>query len=234
MGLGDAPADVLSLSKASVCRLSERFSSNGEDLWADVRGLAAKFGESVPGTPGWSASWHHLLLAVGNFKRQGGTRLYPPQLSGLPTTSVPNEVIIPARPGAADLVCDGPGAVESWQRLMDGTEGLATATTTTLLAALWPAHHFVFDVRVRNAANGLRLLANQAPMDGVVAVSHRSPPTTLLRYEQVREWVLATASHLDVSVTHVERALYIADIDTGRVAGRSWTAYAAELAKVVR
>src|SRR5438105_11028591 len=59
----------------------ERFGRDWNDggLWDDVLFLAARV---------WSASedrmrlisWHHLVLAVGNFRRQGGRRLRPAAL----------------------------------------------------------------------------------------------------------------------------------------------------------
>lgn len=103
--------------------------------------------------------WHHLVMAVGNFKRQRGRRLRP-------ASPLPGSVRADGRPdvrgdafeylrrdGELDVVTRED--LDSWERLEQNLPGAAVATTTTLLASLWPDHHLVLDWRVLAALIGL-------------------------------------------------------------------------------
>lgn len=63
-----------SLGRREVEHLSEAWGN--DRLWRDVLALADRFWESEGDLR--LDSWHHLLLAVGNFKRQA--RVEPPTL----------------------------------------------------------------------------------------------------------------------------------------------------------
>jgi hypothetical protein len=86
--------------------------------------------------------WPQVVMAVGNFKRQrargcGLPASRPPTNSrtrrGADHSSGPNNLTI-SRDGA-----------DSWRHLEDSPAGAATATTTTLLAALWPDSYHILD-----------------------------------------------------------------------------------------
>jgi hypothetical protein len=60
----------------------------------------------------------------------------------------------------------------------------AVATTTTLLAALWPERHFVFDRRIFAAVNGLRIAGGLSPTAGIDVSSAHHPGHTFEEYEE--------------------------------------------------
>lgn len=207
------------LDADAVANLAGDWDDGG--LWNDVRRLAARF---------WTAegsertlAWHHLVLAVGNFKRQPGRRLRPARLTDQPEiVSVAPDVF--TLPGKGVLI--GVEDVDSWGRLSENLTGAAVATTTTLLSGLWPGSHFVFDQRVYRAANGLRVAAGLKGTRSVEPAGTRMPKLTFTDYGLVREWVRAVSADPALTVQKVERALYELDSRVERDPGRSWRGYA--------
>ena len=228
------PRPHLVMAAASIDALSAQFSPPGDELWGDIRCLAGQFTAASPGSNDWTTRWHHFVLAVGNFKRQGGTRLFPAPLPQSTAAPTPGQLVVPVRGvgGAASMTLDVTTPA-TWQQLQTATAGLGTATTTTLLAALWPDGHFIFDDRVLSAANGLRIAEGDPPMAGIDPASHRTPASTLDHYIEVHAWVGATAQRVGRSLQAVERSLYIAGIEAGTVQGRTWTDYATAVRKIV-
>ena len=222
------------MAAASIDTLSAQFLPAGDELWDDIRHLAGQFTAAAPGSNDWTVMWHHFLLAVGNFKRQGGTRLFPAPLPQSTAPPTPGQVVVPGRGSGceASLKLDV-AAPATWQQLQTATAGLGTATTTTLLAALWPDRHFIFDERVLNAANGLRIAEGDLPMAGVDPASNLKAASTLDHYIEVHSWVSATAQLVGRPLQAVERALYIAGRAAGTVPGRTWFDYAAAVRKIV-
>jgi len=222
------------MAAATIDALSAQFLPAGAELWDDIRYLAGQFTAAAPGSNDWIVTWHHLVLAIGNFKRQGGTRLFPAPLPRSTAPPTPGQVVVPGRGSGreASFKLDV-AARATWQQLQTATAGLGTATTTTLLAALWPEGHFIFDGRVLNAANGLRIAEGDLPMAGVDLASHLTPASTLDHYIEVHAWVSATAQLVGRQLQDVERALYIAGIAAGTVPGRTWFDYAAAVRKIV-
>jgi hypothetical protein len=193
------------LTLAAVQQLSATWDDGG--LWEDVLFLADRF---------WAANeegsrlmcWHHLVLAVGNFKRQTGRRLRPSALHDQADRSRinrPGETLVPTLDGPGRLCVD---ESKSWRMLSGTLPGAGVPTTTTILAALWPDQHFIFDWRVHAAANALRIHAGLVATVEVQPASTHSPPLTFNDYELVRRWILETAAHLKVQVAQVERSLY--------------------------
>ncbi len=178
---------TLPLRRDDVLALAGRFRDEDKSLWDDVELLAGKFvaGRSL-------ADWHHLLLAVGNFKRQGGTIIREP-LRLQPRSSTPAPHFIP------EVKLDAKRA-ETWHRLQERVDGLGVATTTTLLAALWPWDHVIMDQRALRAA----VLLTGSPPNGP---GEPSWP----QYEWYRPAVLATAASTDCPPVEVERALFMFD-----------------------
>jgi hypothetical protein len=207
------------LDAKTLDRLSESWDDGG--LWKDIRFLADRFW-SGPDTDRVMA-WHHLVFAVGNFKRQGGTRLKPAPLGWAPPAARTDSVEVPG----IGLV--GVNDTNGWEKLL-GMRGLGVATGTTLLSALWPEQHFVFDKLVHAVANGLRLHAGLEPTSGVTAESTKLATQTLENYKTVRGWVLAVASDTRRSLTVVERALYEVGRKVKGETGRSWGNCAGALA----
>src|SRR6266702_2069663 len=152
--------------------------------------------------------WHHLVLAVGNFKRQGGRRLRPPALPGQADQSQvhrTDELLVPGLDGAGRLHVEDS---KSWRMLSGALSGAGVPTTTTILTALWLEQHFVFDWRVHAAANALRIHAGLDATAEVEPSSTYSPPLMFSDYELIRRWILGTAAELGVRATQVERSLY--------------------------
>ena len=103
-------------------------------------------------------------MAVGKFKRQGGRRLRPERLASAPSPEAAVHADHIRIPGGTLLTCEAPA---SWSLLRNTLPGAATPTTTTLLAALWPARHFIFDWRVLAAVAGLDV-SSGAESHGIV------------------------------------------------------------------
>jgi hypothetical protein len=191
-----------SLTSTAVNQLSSSWDDGG--LWDDVLFLADRF---------WDASeqesrligWHHLVLAVGNFKRQTGRRLRPPALQGQADRSQVHregeQTLVPTLDGLTLRLDDS----KSWRMLSGTLPGAEVPTTTTILAALWPDQHFIFDWRVHAAANALRIHAGLDATAEVEPASTYSPALTFSAYEQIRQWILESATYLKVQVTQTER-----------------------------
>lgn len=191
----------------------------------DIEWLAERFWSTVGDQR--VVAWHHLVLAVGNFKRQSGRRLRPARLAHLS-----GPLRLEQRPSSFDVPGTEPpttvAAEDSagWRRLSKELPGAAEATTTTLLAALWPDHHLVFDWRVHAAANALRIRAELPPTSGVNAEATNTPPLTFDDYELVREWALGVAASTGERLASAERALYRLSQLISAADGRTWFGYA--------
>jgi hypothetical protein len=124
--------------------------------------------------------WHHLVMAVGNFKRQNGRRLRPARIAAAPVTVLhvrPDRFCVPAGP---EVIREDAG---SWTRLEQSLGGAAAATTTTLLAALWPDSHHILDWRVLAAAAGLGILAGGDQDLGLADAGSRAQLRPTLRFQ---------------------------------------------------
>lgn len=217
------------LTTSDITKLAGEWNDGG--LWADIRAIALEF-SGADREPDRRRHWHHLVLAVGNFKRDGGRRLHPAALTS-GAVSVESADTSLAIPGA-DLVL-GLEDEESWDHLRASLRGAASATTTTLLAALWPSHHFVFDWRVHAAANGIRLRAQLPTSVPIDPASARGIASNLACYRVVRGWLLRTAASTGQSLTAVERSLYelsrVTDSGRRRTTARTWGEYAEVLVR---
>ena len=213
------------LTGPGIAALAASWADGG--LWNDIQLLADRFFDASEAEKPFR--WHHLVMAVGNFKRQGNRRLRP-NLLALP----PHSSEHPTRPSTFVVPSGGTLAEEdpaSWAALMHGLTGAAVPTTTTLLAALWPDSHFVYDWRVHQAANGLRAAASLPTTADVTAAGSTAGMNTLDHYGIVRGWLLQAASDSGESLPDVERALYRLSQKVKSVPGRTWTDYGARLAE---
>lgn len=195
-------------------------------LWHDVLFLADRY-LSACDSEEQTLRWHHFVMAVGNFKRQPGRRLRPASPSRHANQSPiyrPEKLTVPGREGTTELRREDQA---TWQALSNALKGAAVATTTTLLAALWPERHFVFDRRVFAAANGLRIAGGLEGTTGVRPSSNTPPPKrTFDDYAQVRSWVLDACSELAAPTVSVERALYELALKIPVERPRTWKKYA--------
>jgi hypothetical protein len=134
-------------------KLGEDWGDDG--LWDDILWLADR---------AWGATheverrvtWHHLVMAVGNFKRQTNRRLHPARLWEAKLTHAPRPTIfrVPDSERGFDLGIDD---ASSWRQLQILMRGAAAPTVTTLLASLWPEEHHILDWRVLAASAALTL-----------------------------------------------------------------------------
>lgn len=184
-------------------------------VWRNIRALATRLlrtldqqGRCDPET------WHHLLMAVGNFKRQAGDIHPRVTLSSDSAGPLSKSFLLP---GDDQLECD---AVESWQ-VLTKIPGLGQLPTTScLLAALWPDHHAIMDVRDRRAAVGLQVgrRSGQNPSLDSATI----PSSEWWFYDWFRRTVTATARAAGTQPVEVERALYVLHRRTEKELPGSW------------
>jgi hypothetical protein len=125
------------------------------------------------------------------------------------------------------VICDDAG---SWTRLQQSLDGAAAATTTTILAALWPDSHHILDWRVLAAVTGLGIVAGGDENLGLAEAGSRTQlQPTLEQYAQVRALLARAANRIGVPVTTLERALYLmSTVVQGK--GMTWAEYGTALA----
>lgn len=189
-------------------------------LWNDVLWLSLRSWEATDEAQR-RERWHHLLMAVGNFKRQRGRRIHPPSVSPV------DELTFAPRAGPYDVPGVGPIDPENLDRWLKlGVDGLGAATLTTLLAALWPDRHHILDWRVLAAASALTLGSSRDL--GFVSGDHsnRLDPDVTCHYPAVRALLRDAVDECQcLTLTTVERALYRLTQEVGNKPGRSWHEY---------
>jgi len=218
-------ADPLPGFTASRARsLAAEWDDDG--LWDDVAWLGGQV---------WAANdeadravrWHHLVVAAGNFKRPRARWLHPDRLAGI-SGQHPRIADSIDTPAGLRVGRDDPA---SWESLRSSLVGADVSTTASLLAALWPRDHFVFDWRVRNAASGLRVAAGLEPCPAVTPAiaGGEASPLDFTDYTLVRTWLDALELPLVVS----QRALYCLSKKAGSDLSRPWSQYAQVLLSIL-
>jgi hypothetical protein len=194
-----------------------------EKVWEDVKLLADQFLVAPENDPQACVAWHHLLLAVGNFKRSTGP-IVPctlPKLAEALTEERPDRFRIPGPAPESWLVVAGD--MSTWARLTS-IEGLAVPTASTLLAAIWPREHIIIDRRDLTAAVGLGA-GELWTVDGLDEAYLPRRDSHDLYWKLYGEWfrdtVLITAD-TDRKPGQVERALYRLDQRTRNALPSSW------------
>lgn len=219
---GSDPLPGFTASRARI--LAAEWEDDG--LWDDAVWLGQHF---------WAADdpvdrvvrWHHLVLAVGNFKRPRARWLRPDRLGGLPAHQATIAGFFET-PAGLRVDRDDPA---SWEPLRASLVGADVSTTASLLAALWPSHHFVCDWRVRVAASGLRLAADLAPCPGIrpSIAGGESLPLGFDDYLVVQGWL----RRLDTPLLVSQRALYCLSRKAGSEPGRPWSEYSQALLSIL-
>ena len=219
---------ILGVPAERIRALWETWDDGG--LWDDILWLAL-LARAATDDRERRMRWHHLVMAVGNFKRQGGRRLRPSRIS--PADKFTYAARADHFNGPDDLTISRDDA-DSWQHLEDSLAGAATATTTTLLAALWPDSHHILDWRVLAAAAGLGLIAGDENGLDLVTPGGRDPlPPALDLYSRVRTVLIRQSVRAGVSLRATERALYlISKAINGR--GTTWAEYGDKLRKAAQ
>jgi hypothetical protein len=226
-GDGELAADIARL--ASLWGEPTGRSRIGRDdwlrAWQNIRALADRLLDAPDSSqPCDLEIFHHLMLAVGNFKRQAGDIHLAVEIADY----------LPARQSASLVLPGDLGRLErdnaaSWQALAARVPGLGIPTTTCLLAALWPDYHVIMDVYDRRAAVGLqvgRRSGNDERLDTASAPGH-----AWWFYSWFRTTVTLTAHTAGCELVQVERALFVLGSATGRElavkseGGWTWSQY---------
>jgi hypothetical protein len=203
------------LTATEIHVLNARFGSRVARLWCDIELLARRLHQADAVDERMAR--HHLLLAVVNVK----ARLWidPPALAG-----GANQSTVVERARVANLDRDDS---DTWKAFQQSTRGFLVPRTSTLLAALWPAHHAVVDWRSLASAFALACDAEawRTPMpDGSSADPMGSPSWE--RYAWYRGRVLADAAELGLGPVKIERALFLLAKDVQSGPNRTWDEYA--------
>lgn len=226
MGTADDPTDDLQISSDVV----DAWASDWEwdDLSKDMLWLASHFWATLSdGSNDAGMAWHHLVLAVGNFKRQTpiqGISLARSDSTAKPRASFP----VPGR----ELTLAKADS-ESWSKLEADVRGFGVPTVSTLLSVLWPDFHVVIDRFAFRSAVALRASADLVSRQGRKGeirpddTEDLSDQVTWLDYDDYRRWVSCTADAIGRSIVMVERTLYRLRIDN-RTAG-TWAHRGADL-----
>ena len=183
--------------------------------WRNMTVLASRLFDTVD-TQGRSdaESFHHLLMAVGNFKRQAGDIHPPVDFAGPVSKQRPKSLVMPGDLGR--LECD---EVAAWQWLKR-IPGLGIPTASCLLAALWPDSHVIMDVRDRRAPIGLQVgrhSHNDQRLDAAWV-----PGDEWWLYDWFRHTVRLTARDANCEPVLVERALYVLGVRTAKELSKKW------------
>jgi len=221
------------LDEPTVTEFSSRSSWSN---WPNVHWTASQFWDVVKSSATEDpsklhATWHHLVMTAGNFKRQA-----PISLPDLPD-------ILNSVRGVDDhmrftIEVDGMQKTverdnsESWEELTD-IPGIGVATATTILSALWPGYHVIADRRDVGAAIGLAY--NEASREQLLkSAGYEGEIVSWKRYQWFRSKVIARAKAIDVEPVAVERALYEIDLATRTNGGTPWRKYRRELCRVLK
>jgi|SRR5712691_6187712 len=200
----EAAVPILGVPPSQIRAFGEAWSDGG--LWDDIAFLALL---------AWGAAddrerqmrWHHLVMAAGNFKRQRGRRLRPSSISPAGNITFTASTEHFTGPAGLTISRDDP---DSWQHLRRSLAGAGAATTTTLLAALWPDSHHILDWRVLAAVAGLGIVADGENDLHLVEPARRNQmEPDLDRYFQVRNLLLRQSGQAGIPLRTTERALYL-------------------------
>jgi hypothetical protein len=190
-------------------------------------------------------TWHHLVMAAGNFKRQGGTQIcllrrVSDDDAWPDAGNRPCSCTVQALAGEVELRRD---SAETWKQLTDKTvvKGIGAATATTILSALWPGDHLVIDKRDLKATVALSF-DEVAAQKWIDPRSRKDITVSWGWYDWLRGKVLAKTAELasldpTISVVDVERSLYHLDslVRRPKRGGQalSWEEYARALSNAL-
>lgn len=207
--------------------------------WQNLQALGSRFLAATGDDGDGAVEWHHLLVGVGNFKRQS------PISVGVAIQTVPASsrewFKIPAHDQSVATITqadpDQRPEPDLW-RALTGLAGLGVPTATTVLAALWPREHFIFDRRVRNAIIGL-VCGPRWASDPVLDGESIPRKEDWELYSWARDCLYQSVNSAD-ELLALERGLYVLDrytmdritVSTGPD-GWTWSEYADHAQKVL-
>ena len=229
---GDCPQLTWDLlDGATVLRFSRRSRWSN---WPNVRWAARQFWSTqlsaAEDAPERQATWHHLVMTAGNFKRQ--TPIYLPDLPQGPDSAddadAPLSFTFEVDGRNQTVKRDSP---DSWEHLSAIT-GIGVATATTVLSALWPGWHVIADRR--DLGVGIGLAYEEAASEGLLRTAgYEGETVSWPRYRWFRPKVIARAAAIDVEAFEVERAMYEIDVETATSVGTPWSDYRRALCTVL-
>lgn len=183
--------------------------------WQNITVLVSRLFDTIDITGRCDAeTFHHLLMAVGNYKRQAGDIHLPVDFAELAAKRRRKSLVLPGGLGRLDR-----DDMASWHRL-ERIPGLGIPTASCLLAALWPDRHAIMDVRDRRAAIGLRV--GRRSHDDQRLDAAWVPGDEWWFYDWFRQTVKLTARAAKCEPVSVERALYVLGVRTAKQLGKKW------------
>jgi hypothetical protein len=205
------------LDAEDVTRWAAWFDKEYQQLWDDVRRLVHRLSTDQ----NVDLAWHHVVMAVGNFKRQTPIEYFLPSLQGelqeVSTACV--TVYFDERPIELDAT-----TFKAWRKELTDVTGIGVPTATTILAALWPKEHAIFDRRVARSMTALQSPEQReawkysARADRTQKIPERDWPN----YDVYLKAARATANALNVELQQLERALFMIDQEFKLDSSRSW------------
>ncbi|MDA8309633.1 MAG: hypothetical protein M0Z46_03305 [Actinomycetota bacterium] len=200
--------------------------------WQNLQALGSRFLAAADGPDDGGVEWHHLLVGVGNFKRQSPIGVGVTIPSAAPPSR--DSFTIPTRGQTVAMTSKvDPGnrqEPEMW-RALTSIPGVGVPTATAILAALWRGEHFIFDRRVRFAVIGLVCgpkWASDPTLDGKSLPLNQDWEL----YAWARKCLRKSASSKD-KLLALERGLYVLDLwtmksiaDSKEPNGWTWREYA--------
>ena len=225
----------LPITREEVLSAEHRWGGHDRAAWESQWLAIETIADDIWSTPSDDADrlrrlWIMLTYAIGNFKRQGNTGIFPLpspwKLAPLPGQSEPRATLsIPVNSTTVTLNFNG-----TTQGLKGVTRGLASVPTgSTLLAALWPKDHAIMDIRDFQVAVGLLTCQGAQVIAPSETASLYSPGWN--EYRWFRLLMKSEAARLELrSPLPLERALYVAyDYRPKKADGMTWPQWGAAL-----
>ncbi|MDQ6726506.1 MAG: hypothetical protein M3066_10135 [Actinomycetota bacterium] len=212
----DVAALPLGADQIARCRVDFGAKNDDCEMWTDCEQLAARFWSFSDG-PDRETAWHHLLLSVGNFKRQTPIRRthLPASLREVPAARASFDL-----PDGRRIERDNPN---SWPALCS-TSGVGAATATTLLSALWPGRHVIIDQVAWSVTVALRATEGRTTRRIPAEATTPLPDISWDDYCLYLPVVCATAREMECEPVDVERTLYVLGLKR-RGDGDSWLSF---------
>lgn len=164
-------------------------------------------------------AWALLLYAVGNIKRSAAN-LHPPAFVEQAPALADRSPSFPCPTRTGEIQVDR-DSLETWRRMEKETHGLGVATSTTVLAALWPHHHAILDRYTLWGVAALRCISGEVENEVDPDATDGGGLPTWSRYGSWRDSMLTTASRLDVRLWELERAIWL-EYKALEPTGKTW------------
>jgi hypothetical protein len=183
-------------------------------------------------------NWHHLLLAVANFKRQQSSRIIP--FPALQTAeSLSKQLVRADRIHIPELgqISRVP-LLEELETFTERLIGVGVPTGSLLLAVLWPDDHLMMDRRVLHVATVIDEAGSQhlrrKHMTELRTQRDLLPAWEDYLWFRSRAMATRATARKPLPLYSIERAFYTLDRMVGRQPGRTWETYQLQIQSRVR